>query len=252
MTARGAPGGAGASGPDPARLLRDGLEQLGVPDPGRVHGLMQRYLDELERWNPRFGLVRASDRGELVVKHVLDSLSAWRAVREAVSPVAGAVLDAGSGAGLPGIPLAAAMPDVSFTLLERMARRVSFLRTCGVLLGLRLLRVVQSDLSEADGDFDVITFRAVAPVDRFLSDLGASRVRWRTIVAYKGRQDRVREEIAAAGRSAAAGVRFAIETLHPPFLSEERCLLIVTREEPAGDRGPRPTRSIVDKPDGPG
>ena len=251
MTARGVPGGAGASGdarasgPDPARLLRDGLEQLSVPDPGRVLDLMERYLDELERWNPRFGLVKASDRGELVVKHVLDSLSAWRAVREAIPPGTGAVLDVGSGAGLPGIPLAAAMPDVSFTLLERMARRVSFLRTCGVLLGLPLLRVVQADLSDADGDFDVITFRAVAPVDRFLSDLGASRVRWRTIVAYKGREDRVREEIAAAGRSAAAGpsasagVRFAIETLHPPFLSEERCLLIVTREEPAaGSRPP--------------
>ena len=183
---------------------------------------------------------------------MLDSLSAWRTVREAVPPGTGTVLDVGSGAGLPGIPLAAAMPEVSFTLLERMARRVSFLRTCGVLLGLPLLRVVQSDLSDAAGDFDLITFRAVAPVDRFLSELGASRVRWRTIIAYKGREDRAREEIAAlgpsaaaggsaavgpsAGLSASAGVRLSIETLHPPFLAEERCLLIVTRQEPAGAR----------------
>jgi len=233
MTARGVPGGAGAPGVDPGALLRDGLEQLGVPDPAGVLDLMERYLDELERWNPRFGLVKASDRAELVVKHVLDSLSAWRAVRDAVVPGTGTVLDVGSGAGLPGIPLAAALPQVSFTLLERMARRVSFLRTCGVLLGLPLLRVVQSDLSDAEGDFDVITFRAVAPVDRFLSDLAVSRVRWRTIVAYKGREDRAREEIAAVGRSAPAGVRLSIETLRPPFLLEERCLLIVTRQEPA-------------------
>ena len=237
MTARGAPRGAEAPGPDPAALLRDGLEQLTVPDPGRVHALLQKYLDELERWNPRFGLVKASDRGELVVKHVLDSLSAWRAVRDAVPPGGGVVLDVGSGAGLPGIPLAAAMPDVSFTLLERMARRVSFLRTCGVILGLPLLRVVQSDLSDAAGDFDVVTFRAVAPVKRFLSDLDASRVRWRTIIAYKGREDRAREEIAAASPSAAAGARLEIRTLHPPFLAEERCLLIVTRQEPPGARG---------------
>jgi len=248
MTARGVPGGTGAPGADPAALLRDGLEQLGVPDPGRVLDLMERYLDELERWNPRFGLVKASDRGELVVKHVLDSLSAWRAVRDAVAPGTGTVLDVGSGAGLPGIPLAAALPKVSFTLLERMARRASFLRTCGVLLGLPLLRVVQSDLSDAAGDFDVVTFRAVAPVDRFLSDLGASRVRWRTIVAYKGREDRAREEIAAVGRSALAGVRLSIETLHPPFLAEERCLLIVTRQEPPA----KVSWPIVDKPDGPG
>ena len=63
MTARGAPGGTGAPGADPAALLRDGLEQLRVPNPDRVRGLMERYLDELERWNPRFGLVKASDRG---------------------------------------------------------------------------------------------------------------------------------------------------------------------------------------------
>jgi 16S rRNA (guanine527-N7)-methyltransferase len=233
MTVRGGSGGAAGRAADPAVLLRDGLEQLHVPDPDRVHDLMERYLDELERWNPRFGLVKASSRAELVVKHVLDSLSAWRAVREGVSPQAGTVLDVGSGAGLPGIPLAAALPDVSLTLMERMARRVSFLRTCSVLLRLPLLRVVQSDLSEAEGDFDVVTFRAVAPVDRFLSDLGASRVRWRTIIAYKGREDRAREEIAAVREQAGAGVILEIVPLHPPFLEEERCLLIVSRRAPA-------------------
>jgi len=221
----GMPGGA-----EPSALLRDGLARLGVPDPGRVHSLLEKYLDELERWNPRFGLVKASDRLELVVKHVLDSLSAWRTVREAI-PQGGTVLDVGSGAGLPGIPLAAAMPDVSFTLLERMARRATFLRTCGVLLGLPLLRVVQSDLSEAGGDFDVVTFRAVAPLDRFLSDLARSRVRWRTIAAYKGREDRAREEIAAVRQAAGPGLHLAIALLRPPFLQEERCLVIASREE---------------------
>jgi 16S rRNA (guanine527-N7)-methyltransferase len=230
MTARGAAAVPPDGTAEPSALLRDGIVQLGVPEPGRVHSLLEKYLDELERWNPRFGLVRAADRRELVVKHVLDSLSAWRAVRDAVAPRGATVLDVGSGAGLPGIPLAAAMPDVSVTLLDRMARRVSFLRNCCVLLGLPLLRAVQRDLSEEEGDFDVLTFRAVAPIARLLSDLAGSRVRWRTLIAYKGREDRARQEIASARQQVGAGVQFDLTALRPPFLAEERCLLIVSRK----------------------
>ncbi len=93
---------------DPSAMLRTGLEQLDVPGAGRVLALMEMYLDELERWNPRFGLVSSADRVELVVKHVLDSLSAWSAIRDAIESPNGSVLDVGSGAGFPGIPLAAA------------------------------------------------------------------------------------------------------------------------------------------------
>jgi 16S rRNA (guanine527-N7)-methyltransferase len=211
-------------------LLLRGLEQLEVPEAERVHSVLQKYLDELERWNPRFGLVKAANRGELVIKHVLDSLAAWRAVRDAVPPEGGTILDVGSGAGFPGIPLAAAMPEVSVTLMDRMARRVSFLRNCCVLLGMPLLRAVQSDLAEASGDFDVVTFRAVAPMDRFLADLAAGGVRWRTIVAYKGREDRARDEAAASLGAAGAGLQLAVVPLHPPFLSEERCLLIASKK----------------------
>ncbi len=138
----------------------------------------------------------------------------------------GAVLDVGSGAGFPGIPLAAAMPDVPFTLLERMARRVSFLKTCAVLLGLPLLRVVQADLSDAEGEFEVVTFRAVAPLGRFLHDIGQSGVAWRVAVAYKGREDRARQEIDDVRRSSEEIGDLRIVPLRPPFLSEERCLIV--------------------------
>jgi 16S rRNA (guanine527-N7)-methyltransferase len=115
------------AGLEPSALLRAGLQQLSVNDPERVQQRAETFLDELERWNPRFGLVKFTDRRELVVKHVLDSLAGWRAVADAVPAAGGTVLDVGSGAGFPGIPLSAAMPGTSFTLLERMARRVSFL-----------------------------------------------------------------------------------------------------------------------------
>jgi 16S rRNA (guanine527-N7)-methyltransferase len=213
--------------PSPEDMLKEGLAELSVPEPARVQGLLELFIAELERWNPRFGLVKYTDRGELVVKHLLDSLSAWRAVREAAAGT-GTVLDVGSGAGFPGIPLAAALPDISFTLMERMSRRATFLKTCAILLGLRRVTVEQRDLSQASGRFDVVTFRALAPLPRILEELEGSGVGWGTMLAYKGREAKVREEIESVRR--AAGGRFTAEVrpLHTPFLDEERCLAVVT------------------------
>ena len=69
-----------------ADIARTAWSELAVPDSGRVQPLLEKYLDELERWNPRFGLVKFADRRELVVKHVLDSLAGWPAVRDCRRP----------------------------------------------------------------------------------------------------------------------------------------------------------------------
>ncbi|MGA2479757.1 MAG: 16S rRNA (guanine(527)-N(7))-methyltransferase RsmG [Spirochaetia bacterium] len=230
------------SAPAPRDLLREGLIELAVPEPERVQGLLELFIAELERWNPRFGLVKYADREELVVKHLLDSLSAWREVQDAAlawsavrdAAAGGAVLDVGSGAGFPGIPLAAALPDLSFTLLERMSRRATFLKTCAILLGLRRVTVEQRDLSQLSGSFDVVTFRALAPLPRIVEDLGASGVTWGTMMAYKGREARAREEIESVRRSAGGKLSASLVTLHTPFLDEERCLAVVDKRVRAG------------------
>jgi 16S rRNA (guanine527-N7)-methyltransferase len=214
---------------DASRLLRDGLRELAVPDADKVAMRLESYMDELERWNPRFGLVKYENREELVVKHVLDSLSAWTHVRSAAGAAEAfpaKVLDVGSGAGLPGIPLAVALPDLSFTLLERMARRASFLRTCSLLLHLPQVTVLHCDLADVHGFYDVVTFRAFAPLDRLtLLEEGAGP-RWRTLLAYKGRKVKAEEElrVVLARFASASGELHALST---PFLDEERCLVSV-------------------------
>jgi len=186
-------------------------------------------MDELERWNPRFALVRYATRDELVVKHVLDSLAAWQAVRDAVPGGASTAVDVGSGAGLPGIPLAVALPDVSFTLVERMARRCSFLSTCALLLRLSNVTVLQADFKDVPGSFDVVTFRALAPLDRFLSEAARCGPSWRALVAYKGRKERAEEELERAREVLEPGSRACISPVRVPFLDEERALLTVSR-----------------------
>jgi 16S rRNA (guanine527-N7)-methyltransferase len=224
---------------DPMDLLARGLEALEVPEPARVLQGLRVYLGELERWNPRFGLVKYETMKDLVVKHVLDSLVAWRTIRDAAGEAAvegakGAVLDVGSGAGFPGIPLALALPELSFTLLERSARRASFLRTCALLLGLARVEVSARDLAACEGGFDVVTFRAVAPLDRFLAELRRSGVRWRFIAAYKGRHAKAREEIESLDRTA-FGLRSAeLRLLEVPFFDEERCLVLLRAGQHTG------------------
>jgi 16S rRNA (guanine527-N7)-methyltransferase len=212
---------------DPAELLRVGLERLEVPEPQRVRRLLESYMAEISRWNERFGLVKYDGPRELVVKHVLDSLSAWRIMRELAADGTGTVLDVGSGAGLPGIPLAIALPGVAFTLLERMAKRAAFLKTSVILLGLAHVQAVQGDLVDVQGDFDVVTFRAVAPLERLLPAL--DRIRWRAVAAYKGREERVREEMEGVRRLAEDRFDIDLRSLQTPFLDEERWLAVVTR-----------------------
>ena len=229
-----------------SQLLREGLAGLAVPDAGRVAGILETYLAELSRWNARFGFVKA-DEEEMIVKHVLDSLSAWRAVEELAGPgsarapdssaaedrlPAGRVLDVGTGAGFPGIPLAIALPGISFTLLERASRKIAFLKTCGIILGLPNIRAEQADLAAVEGRFDVVTFRAFAPLERFLEEAGPS-LSFGALVAYKGRHSRGREE--ARGVEARENGRWQAEVreVTVPFLEEERCLVVV-RPRPTG------------------
>ena len=90
------------------------------------------------------------------------------------------------------------------------------------------MTVEQRDLSQAAGSFDVVTFRALAPLPRILQDLDASDVRWGTMLAYKGREARAREEIEAVRRSSGQRFTTALRVLHTPFLHEERCLAMVS------------------------
>jgi 16S rRNA (guanine527-N7)-methyltransferase len=207
-------------------ILRQGLAQLAIPESEGVERSLGRFLDELERWNPRFGFVKAGSRDELVVKHVLDSLSAWKLVRDEAGG-AGAVLDVGSGAGLPGIPLAISLPQISFTLLERSEKKASFLRTCKALLELRRVQIIQGGFASAVAAFDVVTFRAVAPLSRFLSDAGEGHLRFRVVVAYKGRIERAQSELEDVRRSVGKPFSAEVVPVTVPFLDEERCIVVV-------------------------
>ncbi len=213
--------------PEMIERLDAGLELLGLSQeaPERRAALL-RYLSELQLWNRKLGLVEA-EGDELVVRHVLDCLTPLSIVRS-YSPVT--VADLGSGAGLPGIPLAIYMDSSQFALVERSGRRVGFLKNVVALLGLKNVSICESDFTRhtptnaAHAGYDLISFRAFRPfseelivgIRRILSPGGV-------VAAYKGRDENVAED---ARLLQAVGAITEIVPLEVPFLKHERNILL--------------------------
>ncbi len=155
---------------DPARADAPPPPEAAVRVFGDALPLAQEYVAQLASEGVVRGLIGPREVPRLWERHVLNSA----AVAEAVA--AGArVVDVGSGAGLPGIPLGLARPDVGLTLVEPMARRVEFLDQTVAALGAsgRGWRVVRGRAEErsvatAVGPVDVVTARAVAPLPRLV------------------------------------------------------------------------------------
>jgi 16S rRNA (guanine527-N7)-methyltransferase len=168
------------------------------------------------------GLIGPREVPRLWDRHLLNS-----AALAPLVPAGSRVVDVGSGAGLPGIPLALARPDLSVTLLEPLARRVAFLDECVERLGLDNVAVVRGRAEEgpvrrALGGADVVTARAVAPLDKLagwcLPLLRAGGL----LLALKG--STAAEELAAAQPLADAAGAVLTEVGNPPAT-----VVVVTR-----------------------
>ena len=219
-------------------LLEEGLSKLGIDREDRILSLLARYIEEIELFNPAYGLVKVKDRRELIVKHIFDSLAPLNILFRLLSETPRTVrtegnvkkiADAGSGAGLPGIPLAICMPGAEFTLIERMGRRAGFLRDAIAVLGLPNVRVEEAEMERfalkpsVAGSFELVVFRAFRSLEpvilKGLSNLLAPNG---FLAAYKGRRESIEEEMARFRKKA-----WEVFPLEVPFLEEERHLLLV-------------------------
>lgn len=203
--------------------LETGLLQLGLAG---IAPQLTLYIEEIERFNPIYGLVGVRSREELIVKHILDSLSPLGILRGLLKNPAAQAADVGSGAGLPGIPLAIGMPEVNFTLIERMGRRANFLRGAVAVLGLSNVTVEEVELEKAAGArFDLAVFRAFRPLEpAVLRPLFGLLREGGVLAAYKGRRETLEEELAKAGPLLG---RREILPCPVPFLDEERRLALL-------------------------
>jgi 16S rRNA (guanine527-N7)-methyltransferase len=184
--------------------LARGLEhlQLSVDPAGRA--LLERYADRLLVWNRKVNLTAITDPAGVAEKHLVDSLALLPAVA-----VARTLLDVGSGAGIPGVPLACVRRDLAVTCCDSVTKKIAFVKSVAVELGVDVRGVV----ARADGNpeaeklprADVVVSRALADPERwvplgarYLSDDGL-------LLAMLGRDA---DEATLASLGAESGLRF--------------------------------------------
>ena len=205
--------------------LREGLLKLGLEAPGETVSTLLDFLAELTLWNRRYSLIRATEE-DLIVRHVLDSLAPIATIRRELSTVAGAtILDLGTGAGFPGVPLCV-VGGLSLTLLDRSERATTFLRAAVARLRLERCTVVCGDASALGDRFPLVVTRALSPggAEGLRRAAGLLEPEGRVVV-YAGTR-----ESAEGWATAAEGLfgSVSIETLGVPFLNAPRHVVVLS------------------------
>lgn len=145
--------------------LEQGIDSLKITLTKSSQMKLLQYITLLERWNRAYNLISDADPDIILKEHILDSLT--------IAPyVTGQkILDVGSGAGFPGIPLAINFPGKQFVLLDSVGKKTRFLEQVAVTLKLNNIEVVQARVEEYQtiNCFDQITMRAFSNIDDIIS-----------------------------------------------------------------------------------
>jgi 16S rRNA (guanine527-N7)-methyltransferase len=201
-------------------LLIRGLERLALPADDRLLDDLLAYLAELIRWNKAYNLTAVRDPQEMVFRHILDAYS----VQPYISGTR--IIDVGTGAGLPGIPLALANTEQFYVLLDSNGKKIRFLQHVVGELGLLNVTPVQSRVADYEEDtwFDTVVCRAFTSLAEFVANSGHLAAPEGRLVAMKGK-------LAEAEREAipADWVVQAADPVEVPGLEGERHIIVMRR-----------------------
>ena len=198
--------------------LNAGMAELGLAATADVCEKLLDYLELLERWNAAYNLTAVRDPTDMIDRHILDSLAIAKYVH------GDALADIGSGAGLPGIPLAILDPSLACTLVDSNGKKARFLREAARALTLDNVRVENKRVEDVRGGFATVTARAFASVAEMAAMGGHLLARDGVLLAMKGLLKK--EEILALPSE------FVIDdtlTLSVPGVGAARSLVIIRR-----------------------
>lgn len=125
---------------------------------------LENYVSLLLKWNPKINLIGPATEPDVWTRHIEDSLQ----VVTLIEPSVKTLVDLGSGGGLPGLVIAIARPELQVTLVEQDQRKAAFLTEAKARLELHNVTVVADDISRHHGQYEVVTARALASLDKLL------------------------------------------------------------------------------------
>jgi 16S rRNA (guanine527-N7)-methyltransferase len=201
-----------------------------------------RYRDLLVEWNARFNLTAITEDAAILARHFVDSLMALRGFGATPGQ---SLLDMGTGAGLPGIPLKIARPDLDVTLMDSTGKKVAFCQAVIDDLRLSGIRAVKERAEEAAHkpayreQFDVVVARALAPMPVLVEYLLPFVRVGGVCVAMKGSDATAETEQAARAIQLVGGALLRIEPVTLPGLPDQRALVILHKQHPSPRQYPR-------------
>ena len=230
-------------------ILAARAAEAGIPLTAEQIGQFSVYNEMLLDWNTRMNLTALTAPEDVAVKHIIDSLTAYDA---ALFDGARTLIDVGTGAGLPGIPLAVYAPHLTVTLLDSLNKRVRFLTEVTAAMGFQNVRCIHARAEEAArtaehrAAYDIVVSRAVARLPVLLEyTLPLVRVGG-TLLALKGRAYAEEQKEARRAAEVLGGGRITARPVHLPGLDDVRAILTVTKERQTPAAYPRgggaPTR----------
>ena len=148
--------------------LAAGLGALGLENGDRVLDAFGRYAELLLKWNRVYNLTAIRRPEEVLTHHLLDSAALVSAGAERLEG-AEKLLDVGCGGGLPSVPAAILCPDLQVTGIDAVGKKAAFVNQAAIELGLKNLRAVHGRVEKLRGEWDVITSRAFASLEDFVT-----------------------------------------------------------------------------------
>jgi 16S rRNA (guanine527-N7)-methyltransferase len=223
--------------------LRDAAQQFNLTLTEAQLNAFECYSRELIAWNQRVNLTGIVEPQEIVIKHFLDSLSICQVLPK--TPVNLALIDVGSGAGFPGLPLKIVLPEIQLTLLESTAKKTTFLQYVVVTLNLSGVTVLTARAEEAGRRpgcrerYDVAVARAVAPLP-VLAEYTLPLVKPGGLVILQKGQHPADEIKAAANALGILGGKVSqIKPVAVPGLEAERHLVVIQKNKLTPAQYPR-------------
>ncbi|MBQ8444581.1 MAG: 16S rRNA (guanine(527)-N(7))-methyltransferase RsmG [Clostridia bacterium] len=198
-------------------LIKNTFEKYGLALSDLQIGQFEKYYNYLIEENEKFNLTAITQPDEVARKHFVDSVLPFEQI-----PQNSSVIDVGTGAGFPGVPLKILRPDIKLTLLDSLNKRVEFLKRLASLLQLKDITFVHSRaedyVKETREKFDIALSRAVAGLPTLSEYLLPYVKKGGKVLMYKGAKA---EEELAAGESAIKTLGGKVKEIKEYFLSEE-------------------------------
>ncbi len=236
-------------------VFRQGLEQLNICLSSEQFQQFETYYDLLVEKNKVMNLTAITEYEDVLIKHFLDSLTLVKSEKALkILNEGGKVIDIGTGAGFPGIPLKIAFPKIKVTLMDALNKRIGFLNEVILSLGLKGIEAVHArgeEVARKDQyreKYDLCVSRAVAKINS-LSELCLPFVKVKGFfVPYKsGNIDEEFEEgknaIGKLGGKSDEVVRFAV-----PLSDYERSLVVIEKKSNTPSQYPRAGGKVFNKP----